>query len=352
VIIDASDIPGGGRVFDIRAAATVTLRDLTIQGGDGPPIVGSGAGIWNSGTLLLYQVNLRENRATVFGAGVFNEASAWLEIEQSTVFGNSAGHSGGGIFNQGTLVVTDSEILMNLAAGDGGGIYNHEDGDATVNRSRIGHNQTVDPGGGGPANLAGGAILNHGRVNVVNGFFSWNDARDGFGGAIANYGELETSNTTFINNRSPVGSAVYSAVSSQVSMDNTIIAGECAVDPNSFTSFGGNLESPGHTCPLDPQSDLWDIADVMFGMNGSYNGGLVYTLQLQPGSPAIDAGNNSRCQPEDLRHQPRAIDGDGDLDPVCDAGHHEYNPDELLIAGFEGGHPWEWWPVVGGPDPF
>jgi hypothetical protein len=50
------------------------------------------------------------------------------------------------------------------------------------------------------------------------------------------------------------------------------------------------------------------------------NGGLTPTHALEPGSPAIEAGDPSSCPTEDQRGYTRPVDNDGDSTPVCDIG--------------------------------
>jgi hypothetical protein len=47
---------------------------------------------------------------------------------------------------------------------------------------------------------------------------------------------------------------------------------------------------------------------------------------LQPGSPAIDAGDDAVCPPTDARGAPRPQDGDGDSTATCDIGAYERAP--------------------------
>lgn len=58
-----------------------------------------------------------------YGAGIYNTASAQVNITNATFLKNNGGHAGGGIYNLGTLAVTASEISANIAE-TGGGIYN------------------------------------------------------------------------------------------------------------------------------------------------------------------------------------------------------------------------------------
>ena len=66
------------------------------------------------------------------------------------------------------------------------------------------------------------------------------------------------------------------------------------------------------------------------------NGGRVPTMDLSPGSAAIDNGTNSSCPSLDARGFARPFDGDGGGISTCDVGALEYRPQLLLRDGFEG----------------
>ena len=80
------------RVFDI-GSGTVAVSGLTIQ--NGSTSADPGGGIYNHGTLTLSNNTLSNNSAAI----------------------------GGGIYNNGTLTVTNSTLSGNVSS-DGGGIYN------------------------------------------------------------------------------------------------------------------------------------------------------------------------------------------------------------------------------------
>jgi len=50
----------------------------------------------------------------------------------------------------------------------------------------------------------------------------------------------------------------------------------------------------------------------------------VFDARLLPGSPAIDAGDNSVCPTTDYRGVARPADGNGDGNAVCDIGAYEW----------------------------
>ena len=113
----------GDRVFHVLSGV-VTIRSLTIQGGNHP---GDGGGVYNAATLRLSGVTLTGNKGGN-GGGILNAAGAALTIVNSTISGNKASTDGGGLFNRGTAILNNVTISANIAdnnadgSGNGGGV--------------------------------------------------------------------------------------------------------------------------------------------------------------------------------------------------------------------------------------
>src|SRR5215207_500935 len=135
------------RVFEVGSGAMLTLSNLTVADGAAAadPDFGAGGGIFNAGTLEVSNSTISGNSAGnsapgggAPGGGIFNGGTA--TVRNSTISGNSAIFDGGGIFNAGsTLEISNSTISGNSAAGGGGGINNF-DGTATVSNSTLSGN--------------------------------------------------------------------------------------------------------------------------------------------------------------------------------------------------------------------
>ena len=162
----------GVQVLQVASCATLELRNLTIAHGFSEP---KGGGIINEGTLVIVDSTLADNITSgIFSTGLSGE--------------------GGAIYNDGVLTVVNSTFTGNQSigpyegAGEGGGIYN--DGKLTVVKSIFSNNL-------GPAD--GGGIANYKILRVTESTFSDNSAY-GFGGGIDNVGTLNVTNSTFSNN--------------------------------------------------------------------------------------------------------------------------------------------------------
>jgi len=106
------------RVFHIHSGAVVTLRQLVIQ--DGKP-VGSGGGVWNQGTMILDTCKVTGNNG-VSGGGI--SSGGITTIKNSSIVDNVASGGGGGISHAlgDRLVIVDSTLSGNQAS-TGGGLF-------------------------------------------------------------------------------------------------------------------------------------------------------------------------------------------------------------------------------------
>jgi hypothetical protein len=116
------------RLFEIDAGADVTIDGLTVMNGH-VVALSFGGGIFNGGTLTVSNTTLSGNSASGsfpfsgFGGGIFNRLGT-LTVTNSTLSDNSAtvgGGNGGGISNNlGTVTVTNSTLSGNSATVGGG----------------------------------------------------------------------------------------------------------------------------------------------------------------------------------------------------------------------------------------
>ncbi len=239
--------------------------------------------------------------------------------ERSTNALTAIGTGGGGIHNQATLSVVDSEITDNDATDNGvnggprilgGGILN-ESGSLTLTRSTVAGNTTNDGldgegWGGGIANLAGAFTATNSTIsgNTAKedpaGFFS-----DPIGGGIWQTSAVGTTMTltnltitdndvTSSENEGEAGGIYIAGVGPSDKLSGTIIAGNTApgIDDcyGTFYSGGSNLIGPVFGCTLlGPSNELTGVPDAMLGALSDY-GGPTRTHYLNPGSPAINHG--------------------------------------------------------------
>ncbi len=205
-------------------------------------------------------------------------------MDTSTVSGNMGG-TGAGVANVGGRAsITASTISENLARGFGGGVYNSESG-LVLENSTISKNTSGSDGG---------AIYN------------------------APGTKLRLSHSTISRNQAKMYGGIFGACGGCYNIfSNTIIAGNSA---QSFPDFKGWLNFSEHNLYGDitgavhfSETDLFNV-DPMLGTLTD-NGGPTRTMALRPGSPAIDAGDNTGAPQWDQRGEgfPRIVNGTIDI---------------------------------------
>jgi len=109
---------GTGRVFDVASTGGLTLKNITVSGGNAV----QGGAIYNAGDVTLENVVLDNNSATDGGA-IYNVGN--LEMDGGAIQNNTATNFGGGIYNLGEMDVDGVNIRDNNAP-EGSGVYQGE----------------------------------------------------------------------------------------------------------------------------------------------------------------------------------------------------------------------------------
>ena len=151
-------IDGNGEVtiFAISQSTVVNIRNLTIQNGNASFLGNSGGAIFNEGRVTLTNCTLSGNSAAGAGGGIHNIGGT-ATLTNCTLSENSAGTSGGGLYNEitATAMLTNCTLDGNSAITSGGGIYNNS-GTAMLTNTIVANST---PG----QNCAGSAIRESGR---------------------------------------------------------------------------------------------------------------------------------------------------------------------------------------------
>jgi len=322
VTINAGNVDGR-RVLAVQGTIAVTLRDLIITGGSClnsssnydycPESRSSGGGILIENAIVTIVNSTFSDNTARLGGSIANSFGV-LTLNDTGFNSNSSTQAGGGIYNSyGTVVISNSTFNANSAGTYGGGIYNNY-GTTTITSSTFNANFADIDGGG---IHSGGYTLT--VLNVSNSTFNANSA-DNKGGAIYNeLGTLTLSNSTISANSAGSLGGGISLQEGTANLLNSIVAGNTALsDPNVYGT------------PTWVQNTLTS-GDPLLAPLDRY-GGFTMTRPPLPGSPAIDAGDNTICAAAPVNN----LDQRGVSRPVngtCDIGAVESRGFGLSITG-------------------
>jgi len=257
----------------------------------------------------------------------FESSSVSSELHGVTVRNGQTLGDGGGIRAEGELVVRECLISGNSTDGYGGGISADR---LAMLDSTVAGNQTSSWGGG---------VYAFDELEMENVTISGNHA--GHGGGLA-YGALTllVRQVTVTGNSAETAGGVTprgeshcpGACLGEFHFTDSVVAGNSAqhgVDCDGTVSSGRNVFGVGEECgaaAADRAGTAAHPLDARLSPLGDH-GGPTPTHALLPDSPALDltpAGFS--CPPADQRGFPRAVDGDHDGVPECDAGAFEALP--------------------------
>ncbi len=283
------------------------------------------------------------NTAVRSGGGIAIAGPATVSINQSRIVGNTAtGASGGGIYVTypsksglvaASVLVQNSEVADNSAALAGGGI-NHANASASAQTSATETtlalvNATVSGNvvSGASGNAAAIAVAGNAGLSVDNSTIAYNSLRTASSGAA-----ITRSACTVAGASTTTREPTYGIDSSIVAMTNTgsssyydlsnagaSFATNWAVTTSLVRRSDATISGSGNLTGSDPK--LLALA---------FNGGNTRTHALAATSPAIDTGSNGVSLSADQR-------GSGfqrSYGSTVDMGAFEYNPTIVTVAEF------------------
>jgi hypothetical protein len=299
-----------GRVFFIATGSVVTIRKMTIRHGNPSSEPKSGGGIRNEGELMIEESVISHNRGSS-GGGILNDGR--LKLINCSVNNNTA--KGGSIFDCGT----------------GGGIKNLV-GVATLINSTVSNNTSWRKGGGLH-------IACHGTLELINSTISGNSTTDDGGGVYLD-GVGEFTNSTIVDNNAHNGGGVYIDGTAEVGVvrgllnyTNTIIAdntisfvkygvADCMI--GDYASIGTNINN----LVEDGSCGSLHFGDPLLASLDN-NGGDTQTHAPSPKSPVVDAIHTDECIVDTDQRGLLRPSGAG-----CDIGAFELQVEESGIVGY------------------
>lgn len=258
--IDAQKL---GRVFKISPNTKLTLQNLIIENG----LVGEtefGGGIYNVGNLYVTNCTIQKNRAG-YGGGIYSDnGSVVLTNSQITnntaldtgVYGDEYYGKGGGILSESgnQMTIINSKIYYN----GNGGIYTF--GNLFMLNSSIYSNLN--------SNHEGGGITSYGNTTLKNVKIYYNyanyDSGSG-GGGIKNSGKMFLINTTVYRNSVYTGEAIGGG---GITNWGSLTLLRSTVFKN-YSVFGGGIAN---------YKNLILINSIIYGNHADYNGGGIWNI--------------------------------------------------------------------------
>ena len=305
---DVINVPAG--TYRLASELVVNQSNVTIDGAEANTTVITGQGavrvfhVSAGGPVTLQDLTISNGRVTGNGAGILHDGAGGLKLEEVAVLDNVADASGTG-------------------ASGGGGLYHGNAAALDIAGSTFARNTATVAGS---ASGGAGIHVSSGNATIVNSTISGNQLKvtgsataTGGGGYYAGAGAGSMNNVTIAQNTAEgVPGGGISASGSGVQLSNTIVANNSSNCSGAITSNGSNLENT-NTCNLNQTGDLPNSASPLGPLEG--NGGTTPTHRLPLGSPAIDAGDSTTCEPEDQRGRERQPPGSG----LCDIGAFEFD---------------------------
>lgn len=400
-------IDGGGATgFVVRFTGgegrAATLRGFAVTGGfgqGGSTGAGPGGGILIEGAAPTLEGNVIAGNTGVLGGGL-SVVDGAPRLVDNTFLGNQALQGGGLYVQGGALDAVGNRFEDNAAVQFGGGAALVWGAAVTLSSSQFVGNTASSFGGGlyaghASLDLSGNDFIGNGRVEPGGSPGSWVVLTGGGGGIYSTGSSGRIDRSRLLDNVAAFGSALYVAGAGDLEVANSLFAGnaagcDCAtgvVYANSasprlvnatlasnggfvgvFTTFNAfpaiaNSILAGQVSPTagNGQAQLsWSLYQgtpfaAVLGPGNRQGDPLLDPAAdwaPLPGSPAIDAGDNSAVPPDvpaDLagnarfRDDPDTPDTGNGKAPVVDIGALEFAPDAALIAvtvtpgGREGG---------------
>jgi hypothetical protein len=243
-------LENGGAVFN---AENLSLQGLRIFGSH----AANGGGIYDRGTLTITDSTAINNNAEQDGGFLMSTPHESLAIHRSAIANNTA-RKGGGISNRGAMTIENSTLSGNRAMEDGGGLYHGSVEEAIMVNCTVTMNV---------ADRDGNTTGNGGGIFVV-------------GGA----SPLDISNSIVANNFDTAGNEGMGDIQPDVSGQFMGEQNNLIGDPAGSQGFG------------DPDRFLldegWSIEDQVLDTVLQDNGGGTLTHTLIPFGPAINTGDN------------------------------------------------------------
>lgn len=306
------------QVMAVDTGVIAYINNLTIENGYAQ--TGSGAGVNNSGTLNLNNVNFTANISSGSGSAVYSYGT--LNLQGGLISGNFNEGGCGALYVAGTSAVISGVTVVHNGSDCGGGVA-FEGGVQTLKNSFIGYNTSRDYDDGG------GVYIRGGSAQIVNNTIVGNSSAEYGGGISVGTGNVVLiQNNTIINNvalQGGGGIAISSSSYHLVTIEGNVITGntewpnvtsQCLSYSDYYsTSFNTVGPAADQGCEFNGPGDKTGQKVLLSPL--AQHGGPTNTYLLAAGSAGLGSVAAANCPARDSRGVVRPAAGAG---APCDAG--------------------------------
>jgi CSLREA domain-containing protein len=263
---------GGGGLY--ATGGTATVNGSTFSGNE----AADGGGLYSKGAVntiglrpkfTLTDSTVSGNHAYASGGGMYNGGDAELALSNVTFSGNSAWDAGGGLrtADRSSAALTRVTFSDNYANGEGGGAWIGSERPVTIADSVFNGNDAGVPTPGDlanplGANIAGGGGLytENGQVTITGSTFDGNTATDEGGGlSLDNFGDVVIRDSILRNNRAGTDGGGMENSGFRVTFERLLVTG------NRAELLGGGI--------FNSSSGVFTILDTTVSLNSAVSGG-------------------------------------------------------------------------------
>ena len=285
---------GAHRIFYVLESGMLRIESLSISNGHASEFtlpdgntVQVGGGIYNEGILIVTDSNFRGNSTNQGGGAIYNNSGV-LAVSHSTFSDNSSAGAAAAIYSDGSsdgsLLVVDCLFNGNSATKSGGAIYAYFGRTVSISHSTFSNNSAS----------TGGAIYGYyGNLTIRSSTFTQNSAKNG--GAIFNNGESRIGGSTFTQNLGLLAEgAIYNidelAVEQSTFSKNLAFEGGVVYNKGKLllrrSAFGGNSADTSGGAIFN-HMDL-SVINSSYTENQAYLGGAIHLSGDSENLPKVE----------------------------------------------------------------
>ncbi|KAG7368715.1 POMP domain polymorphic outer membrane protein [Nitzschia inconspicua] len=216
------------RYFIVSSGASLTLESMVLSGAEASAVY-----IEPQGQLAVFDSRFHDNHSTGSGGAIYASTATNLQVRFSDFESNRA-EIGGAIFSMGETTIFRSIFYGNVAAAGGGAVaVNTADAKLEIGGSTLELNEAAN----------GGAVF---VEEYARSFISYTTLQRNIafsGGAIENFGTVEITDSSFLDNFADVGGAINTGPGSSTNLRRNKFTNNSAanIGPAVYDRYRSNI---------------------------------------------------------------------------------------------------------------